>query len=440
MVHTFKINGEYLAFDSESGALHLIDELAFALLNRDEEFLSRYSVDEISEAQEELAVLKRDGLLFAEPPSVPTEKNFSTVVKSLCLHLSHDCNLRCRYCFANQGDYHGQREHMPFDTAKAAIDMLIENSGHVKNLETDFFGGEPLMNFGVLKQTVEYAKKAAAKAGKKFKFTCTTNGLLLDKEKADYLNAEMDNVVLSLDGRKEVNDFARPAPNGAGSFDLVVKNFKYFRSVRGDKSYFLRGTFTRLNPDFAKDVLFMRELGFDQLSVEPAVLPEGSEMEIREENMPEIFDNYELLARKYLKLRENPETWFGFFHFNIDLENGPCRKKRLKGCGAGCEYLAVVPDGGVYPCHQFAGERNFLLGNVFDKKLDLEKRRHFAESDLSTKPDCADCWAKYLCSGGCAANALHFNGDIDKPFAQACALMRKRTECALYVYAKEHLF
>lgn len=233
------------------------------------------------------------------------------------------------------------------------------------------------MNFDVLRQTVSYAKEQARKAGKIFKFTCTTNGLLLDREKSDYLNEEMDNVVLSLDGRREVNDFARPCPNGRGSFDLIVDYFRYFRSIRGSKSYFLRGTFTHFNTDFAKDVLFMRELGFEQLSVEPAVLPRGSEMEIKDSDLPEIFGQYEELAKQYVKLRKNPETWFSFFHFNIDLENGPCLKKRLKGCGAGCEYLAVVPDGGVYPCHQFAGEKEYLLGNVFDMSLDESQEKNF---------------------------------------------------------------
>lgn len=439
MVHSFKVNDEYFVFDSESGSLHTADRLVFALLNDNKEILSQYSADETAEAQAEIEALKEKGLLFSAPQT-SVEGNYEAgIVKSLCLHLSHDCNLRCRYCFANQGDYHGKRENMPLNVALKAVDMLIAKSGAVKNLEMDFFGGEPLMNFDVLRQTVSYAKEQAQKAGKIFKFTCTTNGLLLDREKSDYLNEEMDNVVLSLDGRREVNDFARPCPNGRGSFDLIVDNFRYFRSIRGNKSYFLRGTFTHFNTDFAKDVLFMRELGFEQLSVEPAVLPRGSEMEIKDSDLPEIFGQYEELAKQYVKLRKKPETWFSFFHFNIDLENGPCLKKRLKGCGAGCEYLAVVPDGGVYPCHQFAGEKEYLLGNVFDMSLDESKRKIFASSNLFSKEDCKDCWAKYLCSGGCSANAVHFNGDINKPFSQACALMKKRTECALYVYAKERL-
>lgn len=439
MVHCFKIKDLYLVYDSESGALHSVDRLVYAVLNDEKDLLNQYTENEINEVRDELVQLKEKGLLFVEPTKVKDEKYSAGLVKSVCLHLSHDCNLRCRYCFANQGDYHGKRENMPLDVALAAVDMLIEKSGTVRNLEMDFFGGEPLLNFDVLKKTVEYGKKRAKEKGKIFKFTCTTNGLLLDKEKANFLNEEMDNVVLSLDGRKEVNDFARPTPKGTGSFDLILDNFKYFKSIRGEKSYFLRGTFTHFNTDFAKDVLFMRELGFDQLSVEPVVLPAGSEMEIREEDLPKIFEQYEYLADEYVKLRRNPETWFSFFHFNIDLENGPCLKKRLKGCGAGCEYLAVVPDGSVYPCHQFAGEKEFLLGNVFDENLDQSIRNKFASSNLFSKPDCNNCWAKYLCSGGCSANAVHFNNDINKPFAQACALMKKRTECALYVYAKERL-
>lgn len=385
MVHSFKVNGEYFVFDSESGSLHTADKLVFALLNDNKEILSQYSADETAEAQAEIEALKEKGLLFSAPQTSVGENYEAGIVKSLCLHLSHDCNLRCRYCFANQGDYHGKRENMPLNVALKAVDMLIAKSGSVKNLEMDFFGGEPLMNFDVLRQTVSYAKEQAQKAGKIFKFTCTTNGLLLDREKSDYLNEEMDNVVLSLDGRREVNDFARPCPNGRGSFDLIVDNFRYFRSIRGNKSYFLRGTFTHFNTDFAKDVLFMRELGFEQLSVEPAVLPRGSEMEIKDSDLPEIFGQYEELAKQYVKLRKKPETWFSFFHFNIDLENGPCLKKRLKGCGAGCEYLAVVPDGGVYPCHQFAGEKEYLLGNVFDMNLDESKRKIFASSNLFPK-------------------------------------------------------
>ena len=344
MVHSFKVNGEYFVFDSESGSLHTADKLVFALLNDNKEILSQYSADETAEAQAEIEALKEKGLLFSAPQTSVGENYEAGIVKSLCLHLSHDCNLRCRYCFANQGDYHGKRENMPLNVALKAVDMLIAKSGSVKNLEMDFFGGEPLMNFDVLRQTVSYAKEQAQKAGKIFKFTCTTNGLLLDREKSDYLNEEMDNVVLSLDGRREVNDFARPCPNGRGSFDLIVDNFRYFRSIRGNKSYFLRGTFTHFNTDFAKDVLFMRELGFEQLSVEPAVLPRGSEMEIKDSDLPEIFGQYEELAKQYVKLRKKPETWFSFFHFNIDLENGPCLKKRLKGCGAGCEYLAVFDE------------------------------------------------------------------------------------------------
>ena len=437
MVHSFKVNDEYFVFDSESGSLHTADKLVFALLNDNKEILSQYSADETAEAQAEIEALKEKGLLFSAPQTSVGENYEAGIVKSLCLHLSHDCNLRCRYCFANQGDYHGKRENMPLNVALKAVDMLIAKSGAVKNLEMDFFGGEPLMNFDVLRQTVSYAKEQAQKAGKIFKFTCTTNGLLLDREKSDFLNEEMDNVVLSLDGRREVNDFARPCPNGRGSFDLIVDNFRYFRSIRGNKSYFLRGTFTHFNTDFAKDVLFMRELGFEQLSVEPAVLPRGSEMEIKDSDLPEIFGQYEELAKQYVKLRKKPETWFSFFHFNIDLENGPCLKKRLKGCGAGCEYLAVVPDGGVYPCHQFAGEKEYLLGNVFDMSLDESKRKIFASSNLFSKEDCKDCWARLYCAGGCAANAFHATGSIRGVYEAGCELFRKRIECAIMMKVAE---
>lgn len=358
MVHSFKVNGEYFVFDSESGSLHTADKLVFALLNDNKEILSQYSADETAEAQAEIEALKEKGLLFSAPQTSVGENYEAGIVKSLCLHLSHDCNLRCRYCFANQGDYHGKRENMPLNVALKAVDMLIAKSGSVKNLEMDFFGGEPLMNFDVLRQTVSYAKEQAQKAGKIFKFTCTTNGLLLDREKSDYLNEEMDNVVLSLDGRREVNDFARPCPNGRGSFDLIVDNFRYFRSIRGNKSYFLRGTFTHFNTDFAKDVLFMRELGFEQLSVEPAVLPRGSEMEIKDSDLPEIFGQYEELAKQYVKLRKKPETWFSFFISISIWKTDRASKKDLKAAAPAANILPSFPMAECIPAISSQAKRN----------------------------------------------------------------------------------
>ncbi len=436
MIHCFKVNGEYFIYDVESSALMETEKIVYDILNSAS--LENYSDDDVREAREELDSLAKQGVINAAAPEgiVPEEK--SREIKALCMHMSHDCNLRCKYCFADEGAYHGRRMNMPCEVAFSAIDFLVANSGNRYNLEVDFFGGEPLMNFSVLKETVEYAKSAGAENGKKFKFTTTTNGLLLDADTADYLNREMDNVVLSMDGRKEVNDLQRPTANGKGSFDLIIDKFRYFRSIRGDGSYFIRGTFTANNPDFCDDVLYMADCGFDQVSAEPAVLPDGHPLALTEEMLPAVCGSYEKLVCEYVKRRRKDDSWFSFFHFNVDLENGPCYKKRLVGCGAGSEYVAVTPDGNIYPCHQFAGEKDFLLGNVFDKVLDEDKRDYFRRSNLYTKSDCANCWAKYHCSGGCAANAVHFNKNIDKPYAAACVLMRKRLECALYAYAKEH--
>ncbi len=434
MIHSFQINGEYMAYDIESGSLFFTDRLCYDLLNGGD--LSGYSAAEVAEAKKELDSLKSEGCFDACAAEIgPLEKGQE--IKSLCLHISHDCNLRCGYCFADEGSYHGKREMMSFEVGKHAVDFLIRNSGKRKNLEMDFFGGEPLMNFAVLQQIVDYAKAEAKKHGKIFKFTTTTNGVLLNREVSDYLNREMDNVVLSLDGRKEVNDAVRKTANGKGSFDLILDNFRYFRSVRGDKSYFVRGTYTAKNPDFAKDVTFLADQGFDQISVEPVVLPKEHPLAIPDDMLGQLCAEYEKLALLYLERRKNPETWFSFFHFNVNPEAGPCLKKCLVGCGAGGEYLAVAPNGEIYPCHQFVGEKDFLMGNVFDGTLRSDIRQKFLETSLLTKPKCKNCWAKYHCSGGCNANAVHYNGDINAPYEPACELMKKRLECALYVYAKE---
>lgn len=434
MIHYFSLGGEYFLYDVESSSLLEIDKIVYDVLSGNN--LDQYNEADIEEVNKELAELRKQGIIDAPSPDVGAQPK-SKEIKAMCMHLSHDCNLRCKYCFAGEGLYHGERMHMSLEVAKKAIDFLIANSGNRHNLEVDFFGGEPLMNFGVLKQTVEYGRQQAKLHNKEFKFTTTTNGILLTEEVSKYLNEEMDNVVLSLDGRKQINDSQRPTANGKGSFDLIIDKYRFFRSIRGDKSYFIRGTFTSANPDFAKDVLEMTNLGFDQVSVEPVVLPEDHPLAIKPEQMTEILDNYEQLAVKYVEMRKKPETWFSFFHFVVELENGPCYKKRLVGCGAGSEYVAVTPDGSIYPCHQFAGESQYLLGNVFDGKLNEEIRDIYRNSSIFTKPVCQNCWAKYHCSGGCAANAIHYNGDINKPYFEACEMMKKRLECALYVYAKE---
>lgn len=434
MIHYFSLGGEYFLYDVESSSLLEIDKIVYDVLSGNN--LDQYNEADVEEVNKELAELRKQGIIDAPSPDVGAQPK-SKEIKAMCMHLSHDCNLRCKYCFAGEGLYHGERMHMSLEVAKKAIDFLIANSGNRHNLEVDFFGGEPLMNFDVLKQTVEYGRQQAKLHNKEFKFTTTTNGILLTEEVSKYLNEEMDNVVLSLDGRKQINDSQRPTANGKGSFDLIIDKYRFFRSIRGDKSYFIRGTFTSANPDFAKDVLEMTNLGFDQVSVEPVVLPEDHPLAIKPEQMTEILDNYEQLAVKYVEMRKKPETWFSFFHFVVELENGPCYKKRLVGCGAGSEYVAVTPDGSIYPCHQFAGESQYLLGNVFDGKLNEEIRDMYRNSSIFTKPVCQNCWAKYHCSGGCAANAIHYNGDINKPYLQACEMMKKRLECALYVYAKE---
>lgn len=435
MVHSFVCNGDYFVFDSESGALLEIDEKAYKFLGGETEGIA---ADELKEIGEEIEELKKQGVLYARPnPDNRIVK--SKEIKSVCLHISHDCNLRCRYCFAGEGAYHGERQVMSAETGRKAIDFLIEHSGKRHNLELDFFGGEPLMNYEVLREVVSYGKGKAKEAGKEFKFTVTTNGVLFDEEKRKYLNEEMDNVVMSLDGRKEVNDKARPTVNGKGSYDVIIDNYREFRKIRGDKSYFIRGTFTKDNLDFAEDVIAMSEMGFDQVSIEPVVLPEEHPMAISDKDLPVIFEQYEKLAKEYVERRKNDDTWFSFFHFNVNLEDGPCFRKRITGCGAGSEYIAVAPNGDIYPCHQFVGEKEFLLGNVYTGITREDIRDKIASSTVFTKAKCADCWAKYLCSGGCNANAIHYSKDINVPYEGACEMMKKRLECAMYVNAKEKI-
>ena len=377
--------------------------------------------------------LKEQGLLFKE--EVKTYPMKSDEIKALCIHICHDCNFRCRYCFADEGAYHSAREFMSEETAKAAVDFLIANSGKRKVLEMDFFGGEPLMNLSVLKKTVYYAKEQAAKVGKKFLFTTTTNALLLNDETIKFFNEEMENVVLSLDGRKEVHDAIRKTVNGKGSFDYVIGNIKKFVSLRGNKSYYVRGTFTAKNLDFSKDVLFIADQGLDSISMEP-VVTDLPDLEIKEEHLPAIEREYETLCDEYLK-RYAEGKGFNFFHFNIDLEGGPCLSKRVSACGAGNEYFSVVPNGDLYPCHQFAGDKDFYMGNVRDGITRPDIREKFKNSCLFTRKKCGDCFAKFICSGGCNANNYHFNGDINEPYEMTCAMMKKRIECAMHILAEK---
>lgn len=429
MIHVFTYHDHYYIYDTGSGSLHACDEQTANYLSGKPVELTD---EELKSTLADLAGLRSEGLLYAEEPTAYPMK--SNEVKALCLHVSHDCNLRCKYCFADEGAYHSVRETMSFEVAKSAIDFLLENSGNRKVLEVDFFGGEPLMNFDVVKRTVYYAKAEAEKRGKRFLFTTTTNGLLLDDETIRFLNEEMENVVLSLDGRKEVHDAVRKTVNGKGSFDAVIEKIKKFVRCRGDKHYYVRGTFTAKNLDFSKDVLFLADEGFDSISVEP-VVTDIPELQIREEHLPQIEREYEALCDEYVK-REAEGKGFYFFHFNIDLEGGPCLSKRVSACGAGNEYFSVVPNGDIYPCHQFAGDRKWRMGNVTEGRLDGDIRKQFAQSCLFTRKKCGDCFAKFICSGGCNANNYHYNGDIDTPYEMTCAMMKKRIECAMHVLAE----
>ena len=435
MVHVFNHKDKWYIFDSGSASLHECDEKGALLLREklgEKADTSSITEEERRAYEEDFAELERQGLLFKEEDRVYPPK--SGEVKALCLHICHDCNLRCRYCFADEGAYHARREFMSFETAKAAIDFLIANSGNRKVLETDFFGGEPLMNFDVVKKTVLYAKEEAAKRGKKFLFTLTTNGLLLTGEIADFLNREMENVVLSLDGRKEVHDAVRRTANGRGSFDLVIQNFKNFVKIRGDKHYYVRGTFTAKNLDFGNDVFFLADSGFDSISMEP-VVTDIPDLEITKDMLPAICAEYDRLCDEFLA-REAEGKGFNFFHFNVDLEGGPCLSKRVSACGAGNEYFSVVPNGDIYPCHQFAGDRDFRMGSVFEGKLDEKIRAQFRDSCLFTRKKCDGCFAKYICSGGCSANNYHFNGDINDPYEITCEMMRKRIEDGMHILAE----
>ena len=438
MVHVFSYRDKNYIFDTGSSSLHECDAPTAAYLKSltgEEADITRFTDAEIRSAIEDVEGLKAEGLLFKEETAARPVK--SDEVKALCLHVCHDCNFRCRYCFADEGAYHAKRESMSLETAKKAIDFLIENSGKRRVLEADFFGGEPLMNFEVIRETVAYARKRGEECGKKFLFTTTTNGLLLSDEVIDFFNREMENVVLSLDGRKEVHDAIRKSVNGKGTFDLILPKLKKFISLRGNKSYYVRGTFTAKNLDFSKDVLFIADQGVDSISMEP-VVTDLEDLQIREEHLPAIEAEYEKLCDEYLKLYAEGRG-FNFFHLNIDLEGGPCLAKRVSACGAGNEYFSVVPNGDIYPCHQFAGDKTFRMGSVYTGIERKDIREKFKNSCLFTRKKCDGCFAKFICSGGCSANNYHFNGDIEEPYAVTCAMMKKRIECAMHALAVKKL-
>ena len=451
MVHTFYLNGYYIALDVNTGAVHVLDKLCFDLLNKFEDKLpeefpadileehsKEYSREELLEVYSELLELQKAGQLFSEDDYERfTDMMKGAPIKSMCLHISHDCNLRCKYCFASTGDFGKGRKLMPVETGKKAIDFLLTHSGNRHNLELDFFGGEPLMNWDAVKEIVDYARSKEEEYNKKFRFTVTTNGVLLDDDSIDYINKEMKNVVLSLDGRKCVNDNMRLAINGKGSYDVIVPKFQKLveKRLQGDnKEYYARGTFTKNNLDFAQDVYHIADdLGFDQLSVEPVIADASEPYAITEEDLPTIFAEYEKLAVEMIRRKKEEGRCFNFFHFMIDLDQGPCAIKRLRGCGCGNEYVSVTPDGDIYPCHQFVGNDEWKMGNLDDETLDVEMKDKFACSNIYTKEGCKDCWCKFYCSGGCNANNYSFNKDINKPVKLSCEMERKRVECAIMI-------
>jgi len=447
VIHTFKAVGQPMMLDVGSGAVHALDDLAYDVLtlwndcSQEEikaQLKDKYSEAELDEVISELKQLEEIGALNA-PDNYDDVKQLQDpgVVKSMCLHVAHDCNLRCKYCFAATGDFcMGERKLLSYEVGKKALDWLVEKSGKRVHLEVDFFGGEPLMNFDVMKRLVEYGRSIEAEKNKKFKFTTTTNCVLMTEEIMDFFNKEMGNVVISMDGRPEVHDRMRPTINGKGSYAIIAEKAKEFAKRRGHQEYYVRGTFTGYNKDFANDVLFLADEGFEQLSVEPVVTDPACEYALHEEDLPQLREEYERLAVAYMDRRANGK-WFNFFHFNVDLEGGPCLRKRLTGCGAGNEYIAVTPDGEIYPCHQFVGREGYRMGSVLDGTFNTELQKKFANNHVLTKEKCRECWARFYCSGGCAANAEAFHGDISKPYDMECQLERKRLECAMAIYAKE---
>lgn len=443
MVHVFKQNDINAAIDTNSGSVHILDDITYDLLNNEnfkeksklDMLNEKYGKQAISEALEEIQSLIDKKMLYSD--EVILKNKIKPVFKALCLNVAHDCNLKCDYCFASQGDFGGRRLLMPFEVGKKAFDFLIENSGNRRNLEVDFFGGEPLMNFDTVKRLVEYGRKIEKEKNKNFRFTITTNGVLLDDEKIDYINKNCVNVVLSLDGRKEVNDNMRKTINNQGSYDFIVKKFQDTVKRRKGETYFARGTFTNKNLDFTNDVIHMRDLGFKSISIEPVVTDPQEEYALREEHIEIIKKEYEKLALEYLESKKSEDKRFSFFHFNIDLNDGPCLYKKSIGCGAGTEYIAVTPEGHIYPCHQFVGNEDFIMGNVDKGIIDQKIYNMFGNVSVNSKEKCRDCWAKYYCSGGCHANAYNFNHDINEPYNIACELEKKRIECSIMIKAKE---
>ncbi len=454
MIHQYKLNGVNIVLDTFSGAVHVVDDLSYDIIElydqkKEKEeieniMLEKYkdegiNKEDIEETFEEIDKLIKEGKLFSEDVFENQNldlKKRDNVIKALCLHVAHTCNLNCEYCFAGQGKYHGEDAIMSFETGKKALDFLVENSGTRKNLEVDFFGGEPLVNFDVVKKLVEYARSIEKEKNKHFRFTLTTNGVLLDDDVIDFLNKEMNNVVLSLDGRKEINDAKRKRLDGTGSYDIIVPKFKNFVQKRGDKEYYMRGTFTRDNLDFTNDIFHMADLGFTELSMEPVVSKTDTDYALREEDLDTIYEQYEILAKEMIKRKKEGRP-FTFYHYMIDLSAGPCIYKRITGCGSGTEYLAVTPNGDFYPCHQFVGDKKFLMGNVDEGITNTSLRDEFKLCNVYSRKECKDCWAKLYCSGGCSANSYHTTGSINGVYDYGCKLFKKRIECAIMIKVVE---
>ena len=455
MIHQYELNGQRIVLDVCSGSIHLVDEIAGDLIAGYEteprdalvarlaaQYADRTDAAELNAAYDRITALKDAGKLFTpdsyEPMAGKLKAKTSGVIKALCLHVAHTCNLNCSYCFASQGKYHGDRTVMSYEVGKRALDFLVEHSGTRRNLEVDFFGGEPLMNFRVVKDLVAYARSIEREAGKRFRFTLTTTGMLVDDEVIDFANRECHNVVLSLDGRKEIHDRFRVDFAGNGSWERIVPKFQKFVEARGGKGYYMRGTFTHANPDFLKDIQTMLDLGFTELSMEPVVCAPDDPSALTEEDKPIVMRQYEELAKLMLE-RDREGRPFTFYHYMIDLTGGPCIYKRISGCGSGTEYMAVTPWGDLYPCHQFVGEERFRLGDIWTGVTNHAIQEEFAACNVYARPECRDCWARLYCSGGCAANAWHATGRITGTYAYGCELFKKRMECALYVAAVRQL-
>ncbi len=454
MVHQYKLNGYNIVLDTCSGSVHVVDEVAYDIIamykTKDNPEIVRYILETYSEENiteqdvlgciEDVKSLEEAGKLFTPDTYEGMAfdfKNRNTVIKALCLHVAHTCNLNCEYCFASQGKYHGERALMSFEVGKRALDFLIENSGTRRNLEVDFFGGEPLMNWDVVKELVSYARVQEKIHNKNFRFTLTTNGILVDDDVIDFCNREMSNVVLSLDGRREVHDRLRKDYQGRGSYDIIVPKFQEFVKRRKGKSYYMRGTFTHNNTDFTNDIFHMADLGFTELSMEPVVCSPEDASALTESDLPVLFDQYEILAKEMIK-RKKEGNPFTFYHYMLDLTHGPCIYKRISGCGSGTEYMAVTPAGDLYPCHQFVGDTKYLLGNIWDGVTNKEIQNEFKLCNAYARPECNDCWAKLYCSGGCAANSYHATGKITGIYKYGCELFKKRIECAVMIQVAEN--